>query len=469
MGFKNIIANMKRSEIIFKVILVPVDFLMLVLAAFAIYFLRLSPVVTQYRPVMFDISPANFLLIVLAVAPFWILVFALSGLYRIKQRNYLEEFFNIISASTLALFGVLLYLFLKREWFDSRFLIFAIWPSAILSVSFGRIFISKLKKYLISRYGIGAQNVLIIGKDKTSELLIKELHYKPNLGYRLAYHFGDLNFEEIKQFMARQEINAIWLSGEDYSKEELLDAADFCEENHLVFRFVPNLFQTLTANIDIETLAGVPLIELKRTPLEGWGKVLKRIMDVMGAIFGIILFSPIFATCAILIKLGSKGPVIVKLKRVSLGKEFELYKFRSMIDNAHNMKKQLLNFNEREEAGPLFKMKNDPRITKIGKYLRKFRLDEFPQFFNVLRGEMSLVGPRPHEPEEVAKYQKHHKKLLTIKAGITGVAQVSGSSDLPFEDEVKLDTYYIENWSLPLDIKIILKTAAILFTDRSAC
>lgn len=460
---------MKKAEIIFKVLLVPVDFLMLIAAAFAVYFLRLSPLVAQYRPVMFDISPAQFLVIVLAIVPFWTLVFALAGMYRIKQKNHLEEFFGIVSASTLAMFGILLYLFLRREWFDSRFLIFAVWPSAIFFVSLGRILVRKLKKYSISHYNVGIQKVLIVGKDKTTELLLKEIHHHPNLGYRLAHHFDNLNLEEIRHFMERQEINAIWLGGEDYTKDELLAVADFCEENHLVFRFVPNLFQTLTANIDIETLAGVPLIELKRTPLEGWGRVMKRTMDVAGAIAGIIAFSPIFAIVPILIKINSRGPVIVKLKRVSLGKEFELYKFRSMVANAHEMKKELLKYNEREEAGPLFKMKKDPRITGVGKYLRKLRIDEFPQFFNVLKGDMSLVGPRPHEPEEVAKYQRHHKKLLTIKAGITGMAQVSGSSDLPFEDEVKLDTYYIENWSLPLDIKIIFKTAAIMFTDRSAC
>ena len=460
---------MKKSEIIFKIALVPVDFLMLVCAAFAVYFLRLSSFVTQYRPVMFDIPPFNFLIIVSAIAPFWILIFAMSGMYNLKQKKYLEELFGIISATTLAIFGVLLYLFLRREWFDSRFLIFAIWPSAIIFLTMGRIFLGRLKKYLVSHYDVGAQKVLVIGKDESTALLLKELHHKPNLGYRLVYHLNDLDFNQADDIVSRQGVEAIWLGGEDYSKDELLQVADYCEEKHLVFRFVPNLFQTLTANIDIEMMAGVPLIELKRTPLDGWGKVLKRIIDVAGAILGIILLSPIFIIIAMLIKIDSVGSVIVRLRRMSLGKEFELYKFRSMVVNAHAMKEKLLKHNEREGAGPLFKIKNDPRITRVGKYLRKFRIDEFPQFFNVLKGEMSLVGPRPHEPEEVAKYQKHHKKLLTIKSGITGMAQVSGSSDLPFEDEVKLDTYYIENWSLFLDFKIILRTVAILFSDRSAC
>ncbi|MEK7493684.1 MAG: sugar transferase, partial [Patescibacteria group bacterium] len=172
---------------------------------------------------------------------------------------------------------------------------------------------------------------------------------------------------------------------------------------------------------------------------------------------------------AVLIKLDSEGPVFVALDRITLGKKFAMYKFRSMVDNAHEMKDQLTEFNERKDGGPLFKMHDDPRITRVGRFLRKTRIDELPQLFNVLKGEMSLVGPRPHEPEEVGQYERHHKKLLVVKAGMTGMAQISGSSNLPFEEEVKLDTYYIENWSLFLDIKILLKTIILVFRDRSAC
>ena len=132
------------------------------------------------------------------------------------------------------------------------------------------------------------------------------------------------------------------------------------------------------------------------------------------------------------------------------------------------MKKELMTHNERKD-GPLFKIKSDPRITKIGRFLRNYRIDELPQLFNVLKGEISLVGPRPHQPDEIERYEKHHKKVLLIKPGITGMAQISGSSDLLFEEEVKIDTYYIENWSLKKDIYILLKTLIVLFKDRSAC
>ncbi|MBU1289798.1 sugar transferase, partial [Patescibacteria group bacterium] len=191
-------------------------------------------------------------------------------------------------------------------------------------------------------------------------------------------------------------------------------------------------------------------------------------VDLSGAIFGIVFLSPFFALTALAIKWDSPGPVLVKLKRVSHGKEFNLYKFRSMVNGAEDLKKFLWAYNERDD-GPLFKIKKDPRVTSVGRFLRKYRIDEFPQLINVLKGEMSLVGPRPHQPDEIAQYQKHHKKVLAIKAGMSGFAQISGSSDLSFEEEVKLDTYYIEKWSLLMDIKILLKTIVVLVRDRSAC
>jgi lipopolysaccharide/colanic/teichoic acid biosynthesis glycosyltransferase len=182
----------------------------------------------------------------------------------------------------------------------------------------------------------------------------------------------------------------------------------------------------------------------------------------------LIILSPLFLILSLIIKIDSAGPVFAQLERIGEGGEkFVLFKFRSMIRDAHQLKKNLIALNERND-GPLFKIKNDPRITRFGRFLRKTSLDELPQLFNVIKGEMSLVGPRPHEPEEVAKYQKHHRKVLTIKPGITGLAQISGRSDLNFEEEVKLDTYYIENWSLKLDIQIIIKTPFIVLTTKSA-
>lgn len=193
----------------------------------------------------------------------------------------------------------------------------------------------------------------------------------------------------------------------------------------------------------------------------------KRLQDVLGGAAGMALFVLLYPLIAVAIKLDSSGPVLVSLGRVSNGKVIQLYKFRSMIDGAHSKKSELLSQNERAD-GPFFKMKNDPRITRVGRVIRRFRLDEVPQFINVMRGELSLVGPRPHEQSEIKSYPAAYQFLSREMAGITGLSQVSGASSLPFLKELELDSHYARSRSLALDAKIILKTVAILFFDPSA-
>jgi len=193
-------------------------------------------------------------------------------------------------------------------------------------------------------------------------------------------------------------------------------------------------------------------------------QIIKRAVDIIFSIIGIIIIAIIYPFIALAIKLNTKGPVLIKLNRISLGKTISVYKFRSMIENAHEKKKELFLLNERKD-GPFFKIKNDPRLTNIGKILRKFRVDEFPQFINVLKGELSLVGPRPHESEEIIHYPDQYKHLADEKAGITGLSQVNGASSLPFLKELEYDEYYSNNKSFQLDLEIILKTIKILFTD----
>lgn len=190
----------------------------------------------------------------------------------------------------------------------------------------------------------------------------------------------------------------------------------------------------------------------------------KRVFDIVGALCGLFFILPFVPFIALAIAIESGFPVFIKLERVSGGKVIKVYKFRSMIVGAEKMKSQLLHLNERSD-GPFFKIKNDPRLTRIGKLLRKFRLDEFPQFLNVLKGELSLVGPRPHEPEEVRIYPPELRMLQFAKAGLTGLSQVSGASGLPFQRELELDFSYLGNQSLWTDIKILFKTVLIFFSD----
>lgn len=196
-------------------------------------------------------------------------------------------------------------------------------------------------------------------------------------------------------------------------------------------------------------------------------RLTKRILDIIGALAGMGLFSLLYLIIGPAIKLDSHGPVLIALSRVSGGRTIRLYKFRSMKVGAEHEKKSLAHLNERAD-GPFFKIKKDPRVTTVGRIIRATRLDEVPQFINVLKGELSLVGPRPHEPEEVAAYPTAYAFLSLEKGGITGLSQVSGASKLPFRKELELDSYYVQNQTLGLDLKIIAKTISIVLFDPTA-
>ena len=193
----------------------------------------------------------------------------------------------------------------------------------------------------------------------------------------------------------------------------------------------------------------------------------KRAIDIVGSIVGLVLLSPILLIVAIAIKLESKGPIIFSQKRIGLkGKEFKMYKLRSMVEDAEKLKKDLMKSNEM--SGPMFKMKDDPRVTRVGKFIRKTSIDELPQLVNVLKGDMSLVGPRPSLPKEVKKFKPWMKKRLEVKPGLTCFWQVSGRNNIDFEDWMKLDIKYVEERSFFVDIKLIFKTFFVLFGDENA-
>ena len=442
---------------------------MLALAGISTYFFR-TELLSAFRPVLFEFNLpfAKYVYLVLLVSLIFVASFAVSGLYSLKtRRGVFDELLKIIVASSAGIMIVIIYIFLRQELFDSRFLVMGGWFFAILFVFAGRILISGLQKFYVAKRNFGVHNIIIIGNDKLAATVINDINSNPSNGYRLLKHLSSLDMNEISEANRNGLVDEIMLTDLNYSEDGILELVDFCHENHIIFKYIPNIYKTLTANFDIDIVGGLPLIELKRTRLDGWGKVAKRTLDISASILGLIILSPFFLAIAIAVKTDSSGPIFVRLKRISRNKEFGLIKFRSMVANAEELKVSLVSLNERKD-GPLFKIKNDPRITKVGRFIRRYRIDELPQFWNVFVGNISLVGPRPHQPDEIALYQKHHKKVLAIKAGATGLAQVSGSSDLPFEREVALDTFYVENWSLWLDIKIILKTVFKVFTDKSA-
>ncbi len=458
---------MKRSELFFSVLLVPLDYVMLLLAGLVTYLLR-TRILDAFRPVLFEqrLSFNQYILTVAVVALVFIVVYAFSGLYALRStRRFLAELGRIAIASSAGLMAMIVFIFLRAQLFNSRFLVLGAWILAIFFVSLGRWGMRQIQRYLASKHGFGVHNVLVIGDDDITRVLIEGMESDRGAGYRIVKRLSHPELSEVRQVASM--IDEVILANPNYPSERVIELIEFCHEEHLGFRFVPNLYQTLTKNYSFDTYTGVPFVELKRTTLDGWGRVFKRLLDFSGSLVGLIILLPIFAVIAVVIKLDSSGPVFYKARRVSRGKEFGLLKFRSMVVGADSKKASLEAMNERN-GSPLFKMRNDPRVTKVGKFLRRYRLDEFPGLWNVLKGDVSLIGPRPHEPQEIAKYEKHHRRVLSIKSGVSGMAQVSGSSDLPFDEEVALDTFYIENWSLWLDLKIIILTLLKLARDRSA-
>lgn len=473
---------MKKSELIFSALLVPVDFLMFLVAGIAAYFIRISPLIAQWRPVLFALNLPfqRYFILLIVVAVFGVLVFAVSGLYNITTRKKLfKEFFQIVIAVSATILAIILYVFLTSTAFESRFIILVAWVLAVVFISFGRFVINRLQKFLVKKYHFGIHRLLVIGKDGISKKIIEQVKRQPSLGYQLVTHLSEPNIEKIKVKITNPGIDEIMLADPNWSRKKVTELVRFCEDNHLVFKFVPNLFQILTRNSQAETLGTIPLIEIKRTVLDGWGKIIKRIFDIIFALAFIIIFSPLYFLIAILIKLDSPGLVIYKDHRYGYKKKkFKFCKFRSMraelcdgdfgTKEGNIMLKRLERDQKRNirKGSPLHKIKNDPRITKIGRFIRKYSLDELPQFFNVLKGDMSLVGYRPHMSHEVEKYSYEQQKMFCSKPGITGLAQISGRSDLDFDEEVKLDLFYIENWSFKLDLIILLKTPFIVLFSK---
>lgn len=462
---------MKKSDLFFNVLRLPVDFVMLMLAGTANYFLR-TEIISFFRPVYFEFNLPflHYAYLVFFVSLIFIATYALSGLYSLKNRmGKAEEFLKIVVASSAGVMIIIVLIFLRAELFNSRFLVLGGWFFAIIFVFTARLLIRNLQSYLVSKYDFGTHKVMLIGNDALATKILNRIKGDLSSGYRIVKHLNNPEVHEVKVAVGNPGVDEVMLADPNYPAHKITELVDFCHENHVVFKFVPNIYNTLTSNFDIDNIDGVPLIELKRTALDGWGRVIKRVIDILTSILALIILSPIFLIVALAIKWETEGPVLVRLKRVSGNEEFNMLKFRSMINNAHGLNSHLrLLVNDRPDAGPLWKMRNDPRVTKVGRFIRRTRLDELPQLGNVLRGDISLIGPRPHQPDEIARYEKRHKKLLVIKAGATGLAQISGSSDISFEEEVALDSFYIDNWSLWIDLKIFLKTIFKMLSDKSA-
>lgn len=470
---------MKKPELFFSVLFIPVDFAVIILAGLSAYYLRFSTWTANMRPVVFNLPLPEYFKSLVFIALIWVVIFALSGLYQIKSaRKLAQEIQKIIVSCSAGLALIAIIIFFQRDLFDSRFIVLAGYVISIIYLSIAHSFIRWLQRKMFT-YGIGVRKVILVGNSKTTDNLVAEFSKNKKSGYEVLKRIKDFSLDtakEIFEFIKENEVDEIIQSDPNLSKAESLRLYDFANDNHIAFRYVADLLEVKVLRTEVSEIVGIPIVEVKRTTLDGWGRVFKRLFDIVGSSLLIIIFSPILILTALIIKLDSRGPVFfskrddgIYLSRVGEGgRPFKYFKFRSMIPNSDSMRyKELADQNIRAD-GPMVKIKDDPRVTRVGKFIRRYSIDELPELFLVFVGKMSLVGPRPHLPEEVAKYENYHRKTLTIKPGITGLAQISGRSDLLFEEEAKLDIYYIENWSILLDISILLKTPFAVFKHRDA-
>jgi exopolysaccharide biosynthesis polyprenyl glycosylphosphotransferase len=330
--------------------------------------------------------------------------------------------------------------------------------------------------------GIGVDRVLIVGSDEVGLTVMRNLMAQPELGFEVVGFVDDdpeRGSTNIGRFQAlggtanlpailnSQQIDEVIITLPWQHRRQILAITNQCTRAGVRPRVVPDLFQMSLSMVDMQNVAGIPMLTPNETRLSPWARLFKRGIDVLGSTFLLLIMSPLLALVAIAIKIDTPGAVIFHQQRVGRnGRLFKLYKFRTMVKDADQLKNQLRHLNEAE--GPMFKIRDDPRVTRVGRFLRRTSLDELPQFWNTLRGDMSLVGPRPALPDEVAEYADWHRQRLATAPGITGLWQVSGRSDLPFDEMVLLDIYYIENWSPLLDLSILLRTVPRVIAGSGA-
>ncbi len=472
---------MRRLDLTFAFLLLPLDFLALVGAAVTAYALRYSRFATAIRPILTDVPFDRWLTASVFFAFIWMALFALAGLYNLSRRRAWNTLGRVILACTAGAMIVIATVFFRLEWQTSRFLVLAVWGLAIVYVSFFRLFLHLVRKTLL-RAHIGHQHIAIIGQSKAADDLALLYRDAPWIGISVSQRaktWNDSIRKELLSLARKGKLDVILLADPNLDKELALKLIAFAEENHLEFRYLADLFSATFTRVEMDMTGGIPVIQVKRTPLDGWGRIFKRLFDIVVSSILLIIVSPLLIVFAIGLLIEDGWPFIFKNERVGeRARHFNLLKLRSMYRRMSTGKdfggaaalklEQKLIKEKSIKEGPVYKIGDDPRVTPIGRFIRRWSIDELPQFINVLKGDMSLVGPRPHQPREVEKYEPHHRRVLAIKPGVTGMAQISGRSDLEFEDEVRLDAWYIENWSPLLDLYILLKTPWAVLKNKGA-
>lgn len=409
-----------------------------------------------------------------------LLVFAVSGIYRMPRgRSFLVDVTQVSHAVLLGLGLLVIALFVVRIPFSSR-LMLGYAGLVVTALLLSARLLARLIKRIFWRRGIGVIRVLVVGdstaaRDLMGELLVQEQNGRKlwgclatnqsRVGSAILVDAGRPlvvpvlgGLDDLEAAMSTHNIRQVLLALPGAMVAETQQAVRTCVRRHVDFRLAPELYGVAAHRVKLDDTFSRPVLDVQNGGLIGRRQLAKRILDIALSFMALVPFGLlIMVVVAVLIKLDSRGPVFFKQKRMTRdGSIFWVYKFRSMKVNAEDELARLQGSNEAN--GPIFKMKDDPRLTRVGKWLRRTSLDEFPQIINILLGEMSWVGPRPPLPSEVELYEDWQRRRLGTLTGLTGLWQVSGRSLLPFDEMVKLDLYYVENWSISLDLKILLRT-----------
>jgi len=462
---------MKKSEALFGALRVPLDALAVLASLVLSYKLRQANV---------DLIPGIQLLEQSGLPPFtyYLEYFVIPGVclfliigsfFRRYGRHWRTGAWNgignIMLAGVLWLVFVMAWYFLVvKQLFYSRILLIHSLFFITLFVAVLRSCLTLLQRNLLRR-GIGVRFVLSIGRAALAESAKKTL--EDDIRYSYVGHAK--TFAELEARERKDDIDLVLETDPSPDNEDTMRLIEYCRSHHIGYAFLPPVFIDVPRQLSVEHLGLIPMLRFTPTPLDGWGRIFKRLFDIVVSGMGLVILSPLLIGIAIAVVATSGFPVLYISTRVGEQgrRRIPVLKFRSMSRDADQRKEDLQELNHRTD-GPLFKIKNDPRITPLGAFLRRWSLDELPQLLNIFFGHMSLVGPRPHLPEEVKLYSDYQRRVFAVKPGLTGLAQVSGRSDLKFDEEVSLDLQYIEEWSLMLDIWVLWRTLVVVCGRKGA-
>lgn len=465
-----------NASLVYNFCLMLGDALAITLAFTVAYILRVS---LNHQPVSATIGSHTYITILVSLLPFWILIFGLLGLYNSKVYDKrFSELGRLLIGTFIGILFVISYSYVAN---------ITIFPARLVTLyGFGLAFLCVLAFRTVARgirrelfaYGVGINNILLVGDTLTTQRMIDALSNTSITGYRVLGVVGgvkhqlskDRPYHQYKTFLEAishlrdKQLHTI-MQTELYAEGDKNDQIlTYAQENHVAYRFVPGNSELFVGNIEVDLFHAVPIIAVHQTALTGWGRVVKRLTDLaLGSLF-IIITSPIMLLVAIAVKFSDGGPVFFRQVRLSrYNTRIRVFKFRSSKKKYNGMspadafekmgRPELLE--EYVSSGD--SLPNDPRFTAVGRFIRRYSLDELPQLFNVVRGDISLVGPRALVPQELDKSEQKNL-ILSVKSGVTGLAQISGVVDLNFEERRKLDLYYVQNWSFWSDLVILAKT-----------